>query len=144
MLTLAIDRLMRKTSTWSSADEKVSDYLEKNRPALEKWREGSERPEAIYHQATDTTADTTLPMAQYLRTFSQLASLEGSRLEEQGAMDEAWSWYKAMLRASRHLGRHGVLIERHMGRVRSRAGGPANHSLGGRPARECGPAAPRT
>jgi hypothetical protein len=115
MLTAGIDRLMRKTSTWSSADEKVRDYLEKNRPALEKWREGSERPEAIYHHAGETAADTALPMAQYLRTFSQLASLEGSRLEEQGAMDEAWSWYKGMLRASRHVGRHGVLIERHMG-----------------------------
>ena len=32
-------------------------------------------------------------------------------------MDEAWSWYKGMLRASRHLGRHGVLIERQMGGV---------------------------
>ena len=29
-------------------------------------------------------------------------------------MEEAWSWYKAMLRASRHLGRHAVLIERQM------------------------------
>jgi hypothetical protein len=113
--TTAIDRLMRKTSNWSSADQKLRDYLEKNRPALETWRQGSERPEAIYHQAAETAADTTLPMAQYLRTFSRLASFEGSRLEEQGAMDEAWLWYKAMLRASRHLGRHGLLIERQMG-----------------------------
>ena len=49
---------MRKASTWSSADEKVRDYLEKNRPALEMWREGTERPDAIYHQPGETTADT--------------------------------------------------------------------------------------
>jgi hypothetical protein len=115
MLTLATDRLMRKTNTWSSADQKVRDYLEQNRPALEIWREGTERREALYHQAGETATDTTLPMAQHLRTFSQLAGLEGSRLEEQGAMEEAWSWYRAMLRASRHLGRHAVLIERQMG-----------------------------
>ena len=95
--------------------QKVRDYLETNRPALEKWREGTERPEALYHQPGEITVDTFLPMAQHLRTFGRLASLEGSRWEEQGAMDKAWSWYKAMLRSSRHIGRHGVLVERQMG-----------------------------
>ncbi len=114
-LTADIDRSMRKASTWSSAPQKVRDYLETNRPALEKWREGTERPEALYHQPGEITVDTFLPMAQHLGTFSRLASLEGSRWEEQGAMDKAWSWYKAMLRSSRHIGRHGVLVERQMG-----------------------------
>ena len=78
--------------------QKVRDYLETNRPALEKWREGTERPEALYHQSGEITVDTFLPMAQHLGTFGRLASLEGSRWEEQGAMDKAWSWYKAMPR----------------------------------------------
>jgi hypothetical protein len=114
-LTTAIDRAMRKSSDWSSADQKLRNYLEKNRPALEKWREGSERPDALYHQPGDTSVATYVPMAGHLRTFGRLASLEGSRLEEQGAIEEAWAWYKAMIRASRHLGRHGLLIERTMG-----------------------------
>jgi hypothetical protein len=113
--TTAIDRSLRKTRTWSSADKKIRDYLSQNRPALEKWREASERPDALYHQPGETSVDLSMPMASHLRTFSRLASLESARLEEQGAMDEAWSWCKAMLRASRHLGRHGVLIEREMG-----------------------------
>src|SRR5262249_42600666 len=99
---------------WSDADQKVRDYLETNRAALETWREGTERPDAIYYQPGQSTADMSLPMAQHLRTCSRLASLEGSRLEANGAMEQAWSWYKAMLRASRHLGRHGVLMERQM------------------------------
>ena len=27
-------------------------------------------------------------------------------------MDEAWRWYRAILRCSRHVGMHGVVIER--------------------------------
>ena len=54
-------------------------------------------------------------IVQDLRTLNQMAALESSRLEEQGAMAEAWSWYKAMLRGSRHVGRHGAVIERWLG-----------------------------
>jgi len=93
--TTAIDRAMRKSSTWSTADQKLLNYLEKNRPALEKWREGSLRPDARYHQPGDTTVATFLAMASHLRTFSRLASLEGSRLEEQGAIEEACSSERA-------------------------------------------------
>lgn len=97
-LTLANARSLRKPSTWSNADQQARDYLEQNRLALEKWREGSERPDAIYHQPNEMSVASSLPMAQHLRTFCQLASLEGSRLEEQGAMAGTWSWYIGMLR----------------------------------------------
>jgi hypothetical protein len=30
-------------------------------------------------------------------------------------MNEAWSWYRAILRSSRHVGKHGVIIERLVG-----------------------------
>ncbi len=79
------------------------------------WREGSERPDAVYHQPGTVAADTALPIVQDLRTLNQMAALESSRLEEDGAMAEAWSWYKAMLRGSRHVGRHGAVIERWLG-----------------------------
>ena len=86
-----------------------------NRPALATWREGTERPDAMYHQPGQLAADTLLPVSQDIRTLGRLAGLEGSRHEEQGQLEEAWGWYKAMLRASRHVGRHGVLIERMIG-----------------------------
>ena len=44
-----------------------------------------------------------------------MAALEGSRLEEQGKMADAWGWYRAMLRSSRMVGRHGGLVERRFG-----------------------------
>ena len=101
--------------TWSKAGIGVRDYLEANRSSLETWRAGSERPDAMYHQPGEMAADTLLPVVQDLRTLSRLAALEGSRHEEQGTMGGAWAWYKGMLRASRHVGRHGVLIERLVG-----------------------------
>jgi hypothetical protein len=101
--------------TWSRAGKGVRDYLEANRPALETWREGTERPDAMYHQPGEMAADTLLPVVQDLRSLGRLAALEGSRHEEQGEMEAAWIWYKAMLRSSRHVGRHGVLIERLVG-----------------------------
>jgi hypothetical protein len=108
----ALRRVEWAKLTWSKAGKDVRDYLEENRPALETWREGTERPEAMYHQPGEMAADTLLPVVQDLRTLSRLAELEGSRHEERGEMDEAWAWYNAMLRSSRHAGRHGVLIER--------------------------------
>ena len=93
----------------------MHDFLEANRPALELWRRGTERPDAIYHQPGKIAADTALALVDDLRMLGRLAGVEGSRLEGQGAMGEAWSWYKGMVRASRHVGRHGVIIERAVG-----------------------------
>ncbi len=104
-----------KTLTWSTASPAIRDYLEQNRAAMEAWRRGSERTEAIYHQPGEIAMDTLLPLVQDMRTIVALGALEGSRLEERGAMDRAWEWYRAMLRYSRLVGRHGVLIERLVG-----------------------------
>ena len=103
-----------KTLTWSSG-QSVRDFVDQKRPALELWREGSERPDALYHQLRAIAADTLLGLAQDMRFLAVLAGVEGSRLEEEGAMGEAWTWYRAMLRFSRHVERHGGLIERHIG-----------------------------
>jgi hypothetical protein len=101
--------------TWSKAGENVRAFAAEKRPALELWRQGSERPDAIYHQPGQFALDTILRLASDVRFFAMLAALEGSRLEEKGAMDQAWIWYRAMLRSSRHVGMHGSLIERMMG-----------------------------
>jgi hypothetical protein len=102
----------KDTLKWSTAQPEVREFLEKNRAALEIWREGSERPDALYHQPGKLAVDTTLPLVQESQFLASMAALEGSRLEEQGAMAEAWKWYRAMLRSSRLVGRHGVLVER--------------------------------
>ncbi len=104
-----------KTLTWSKAGPEVRAFVEQKRPALDQWRVGSERRDALYHQPGQFAMDTLLGLAQDMRFLSQLAGVEGSRLEEDGAMGQAWDWYRAMLRFSRHVGRHGCLIERLIG-----------------------------
>jgi hypothetical protein len=104
-----------RTLTWSGASEPLRSYAEQNRPALLLWRDGSERASAIYTQPGLLALDTVLPVVQDLRTLSALAGLEGSRDQESGAMEDAWRWYRAMLRSSRHVGTHGVIVERLVG-----------------------------
>jgi hypothetical protein len=101
--------------TWSAAGPELRAYLESNRPALEAWRAGTERPDALYHQPGKLAFDTLLPVVQDLTMLCRLAELEGSRLEEKGEMAESWNWYKGTLRSSRHTGRHGLIIERMVG-----------------------------
>jgi hypothetical protein len=111
----ALSKNIFDASTWPRAGEDVRAFVQQNRPALLTWREGSERPDAIYNQPGKLAVDTLLPVVQELRLFTQMAALEGSHDEEKGAMEDAWLWYRAMLRCSRHVGRHGVIIERQVG-----------------------------
>ncbi len=108
----ALRRVDFQTLNWSKAGEGVREFAERNQAAVEVWHAGTELPDAVYHQPGTLAADTLLPVVQDLRTLAYLAALEGSRLQEAGDMKGAWSWYKAILRSSRHVGRHGVLVER--------------------------------
>ena len=98
--------------------------MEKNREVLEIWRKGSERSDAVYYQPGELKVDSRIPLVPELITHSAMAALEGSRLEDAGKMDEAWSWYRAILRSSRLVGRHGSLVQR--------AFGARMHELAGR------------
>jgi hypothetical protein len=100
---------------WSSVDAAVRAYQERNRPALEIWRQGSERPDAVYIQPSEITFDTVIGLIPEAAELARLALLEAGRHEEKGAMDEAWAWYRAQLRASRLIGRHCALVQRVFG-----------------------------
>ena len=77
--------------TWSKAKPDIRKRPRKRIvPALEIWREGSERPDALYHQPGRLVVDTILGLMQEVLHPHALAALEGSRLEEQGEMAEAW------------------------------------------------------
>jgi hypothetical protein len=89
--------------------------VESQREALEIWREGSERRDAIYHQPSRLGLDTGTYLIFKVRDFAAMAAMEGSRLEDAGAPDQAWDWYRAMLRSSRLIGRHGMVGERTSG-----------------------------
>jgi hypothetical protein len=97
---------------WSGATEPIRKWVVDNRPAMNVWRKGTEKPEAVYYQPKNLRQDTLLPVVKDLREFVRLAKLEGSRLEIEGKPAEAWQWYRAIFRGSRHCGMHGTLIER--------------------------------
>jgi hypothetical protein len=103
------------TLTWSDAGKDVRAFVEERRQALYLWREGSDRPEAVYHQPDELMMDTLLAVDEDVSILVRLAGLEGSRLEQNGEMSDAWMWYRAMLRSSRHVGMHGAVIERCIG-----------------------------
>ena len=100
---------------WERADPELRNWLAVNQAALALWRKGTERPDALYIHPTAMRLDTIIPLVQDLREFGRLALLEAGRLEARGDMAGAWGWYRAALRSSRHLGRHGCLIERLVG-----------------------------
>ncbi len=99
--------------SWSVAMPEIRRWLEENREALTVYREASARPDALgaiprfngYH-------DELWGMGGHLGIFEALALLEGSRLEEQGDMEGAWDWYRAILRTVHLVGMHGTVFRR--------------------------------
>ncbi len=97
-----------KGMTWTTAGQAVRAFVDEKRPALEKWRVACERPDALFLQPGQQAKGRPIPLLWHdMWLLSVMAGLEGSRLEDEGAMGQAWDWYRAMLRFSRLGGRHG-------------------------------------
>ena len=104
------------TVAWSQADPKLRAWVEANQPALELFRQGAERPDGISRR----------PGEPYSGRYSEdlgphhltlLALIEGGRRAERGDMAGAWDCYRAVLRATVHGARRGVLVERYFAGV---------------------------
>jgi hypothetical protein len=100
---------------WKTATEADKQWLEENREALDLWRRGTERPDALFFKPAELTFDTNVEVPQNVRSLARLSVLESWRLESLGDYRGSWAWHRAALRASQHLGRHGMLIERLIG-----------------------------
>jgi hypothetical protein len=100
---------------WSSADASVRRWTEENRPALELYLRAADRPDALLYQPKAYTIETPFDQVHGLREFARLAILEGSRREQAGDLEGAWRCYRAILRSSRHVGRHGAALQRLIG-----------------------------
>ena len=103
------------TGNWSDANPAWRDFLARSGEALAAFRAGSEKPDARYDHPEGLSFRTVVTVTADLRYLGQLAVLEGSRLEAGGDMAGAWGWYRAILRSSRHCGRHGFQVERLIG-----------------------------
>jgi hypothetical protein len=109
-------RLLGGSYAWPPAtDHEGLAFLAANAEALAIWRQGCERPDALYTPIRELSYETRLPLVQEHRHFFRLAMIETSRLESAGDMAGAWRWYLAALRGSRLVGRHGVIIARLVG-----------------------------
>jgi hypothetical protein len=102
-------------SDWSAAEPGVRRWAEDHRAALAAWLPANDRPDALLVQPEELRITTNLEPVPSLRSYVRLALLEGSRLEGAGDPAGAWRMYRAALRASRHAGRHGGLIQRLIG-----------------------------
>jgi len=102
-------------SSWDDIPPAERDWFFASGDAVELWLEGTGRDRSIYHQPKDMRSDTSLDVAHRLRSLARLGLIAGLRMESQGELEEAWDWYRAVLRCSRHVEMHGGFIERLQG-----------------------------
>jgi hypothetical protein len=100
---------------WAEAGAAEKGWLERSREALELWRKGTERTQALYLPPQSLTVATPLPVMDRIRWLMRLAKLDATRLEADGDLEGAWRWYRAIFRSSRHIGRHATAVERAVG-----------------------------
>ena len=74
-------------------------WVEANRPAMEIWRAGTDRPDAMPTDPRVPRWSDVLP-DPHLPSWLRVAAIEASRLEEAGDLEGAWRWHKARLRAT--------------------------------------------
>ncbi len=100
-----------KNARWSKAAPEIRRWSDENREALALYRHGTERPDAldrvpVFTQGLNDAWDLWPPM----NDLHVLALLAGSRAEAQSEMAAAWGWYRAALRANRHIGMHSTVL----------------------------------
>jgi len=100
---------------WHLANDEVRQFLHDNEAALQAWRTGTEKDLALFIPAKDYHLEIDLDPVQEMREFYRTVVLLCHQLEAEGKPDEAWEWYRASFRASRHVGAHGGIIERIIG-----------------------------
>ncbi len=90
-------------------------YLDQNAEALDLWRQGTDRPDAM--PARPGTEENIAPYQRGSshHRMASLALLQGDRLLAGGDPSGAWTWYRAALRGSRLVGRHASSFEAYSG-----------------------------
>jgi len=100
---------------WPTADQDARDWLDANHRALEIWKRGTDCKDALEFSLRDVNLETLMSTSQDLREFARLALLKAARVEAEERPADAWDWYRAVLRSSRHAGIHSVIIGRLIG-----------------------------
>ena len=110
MPKLSSDERRLGPGPWSKTMPEVREWAATNRHALELFREASDRPDGIVHRSFDRNSRRYY--LNQLGALTWLALLEASRLKEQGEMEAAWNWYRAVFRMKVHAMRRGSIFQR--------------------------------
>lgn len=87
---------------WADADAQQRGWPETLRRPLAFWRRGTDCVDAL--PRSSGSADPAGGFAvEHMRMFARLATLQGTRVAGEGDPRAGWSWYRAVLRSSRHV-----------------------------------------
>ncbi len=100
---------------WEKASPALRSWVDANRPALNRWRLGTEKVSAINGDLRHPELLYSLPDVTQAREFLRLACLQGEREQSEGHMSEAWQWYRSLMRFSRHIGQRTGSVGRLIG-----------------------------
>ena len=116
---VALFRDNRQASTpylsWTQAPQRDRDWLFANAEAMDAWFEGTTRDRALLRQPKDVRIANDLDVVGTLRRLIWLDQLVGLRMEAMSELGEAWGWYRAGLRCSRHCEMDGGFRARLVG-----------------------------
>jgi hypothetical protein len=110
--TKARDQTLAPNARWPQVHPEFRRWLEENREAMELYRRGTDRADALGLVGPVPDDPASDKMKSSLASFHRLALFEALRLEDRGDMAAAWGWYRAALRASYHMGVRGSVFAR--------------------------------
>jgi hypothetical protein len=96
---------------WTAIDEPLKKWLDDHRQALVLWRRGTEMDRALNLSPADMTFATVIDVVQDQRAFSRLARLELARCLDEGNIEDAWNWGRAMFRNGGHTSQRGCMLQ---------------------------------
>jgi hypothetical protein len=112
----ALAKFKRPTSpirgmNWGQLDSSQREWLAAAKQSIDVWRLATERPDSLFIPIGEMRIGTPLDALNRIRDIADAATLEGTRLEALGDVAGAWNYYRAVLKSSRHYGRHGSVLE---------------------------------
>jgi hypothetical protein len=97
---------------WSSANKEVRLELDANAAALDLWKQGTECADAQPFAPVAPTPEGADQILFGTLDLAELALLQAARVSAEKPPIEAWPWYRAVLRSSRHAALHTGVIGR--------------------------------
>lgn len=93
---------------WAPIPPSLLEWSTTNRAALEVWKRGVKKPDALYMQAKDFDPYRVQPgLFTEMRLIHRAAEIETMRLLDEDRFDEAWDLCRMQFRAANLIRRHG-------------------------------------